>query len=146
MKTNKWRQIKIKSLRLRIVRENLRRLLLLVIENEIDRLDRLEDIYRQKRIENKDVPSHWKRERHLYDEKERIINAWSHSILRCSEGSMCKNSELCNFYQEIETLDKDMVWNPLLKHWICIDCYNSSYRTDSAKKELEDYLKQTNLL
>ena len=146
MKTNKWKQIKIKDLKLRIIRENLRRLLELAVEAEVNRLGRLEDLYRQKRIENKQVPSHWKRELSISDKGEKIMNAWGHSILRCSEGSMCKNSEITSLSQDISTLDKDMVWNPLLKHWICIDCYNFYYKSESAKEELEDFLKKENLL
>ena len=82
----------------------------------------------------------------IYDQKERIMSAWARSTLRCSEGSMCKNTEITSLSQDMSTLDKDMVWNPLLRHWICIDCYNFYYESDSAKEELENLLKKENLL
>ncbi|MFX1323037.1 MAG: hypothetical protein ACFFAQ_15485 [Promethearchaeota archaeon] len=69
----------------------------------------------------------------------------NNSILRCSEGSTCKSRELMPLAQEISTLNKDMVWYPLLKHWICINCYNFYYKSESTKKRLEDFLNQNDL-
>lgn len=146
MKSKKWKAIIIKNLRLRIIRENLRTLLKVAITTEIKRLDHLEDLYRQKRITNKQVPSQWKRELSIYDKKESLMTARDHSILRCAEGSTCKSIEIESLAQELSTLDKDMVWNPLLKHWVCIDCYDFYYKSDSAKKELKYFLKQNDLL
>ena len=131
---------------MRVIRENLRALLKLAFEREIERLNYLEDLYRQKRIDNKQVPSNWKRELFIYDKKNNLIAAKDHSLLRCAEGSTCKSIELRSVSQDMSTLDRDMVWNPLLKHWICINCYNFYYKSDSARRELEDYLRQNNLL
>lgn len=35
-----------------------------------------------------------------------------------------------------------MVWNPLLKEWICINCYNSYYKTDAQKQHLQDAIRK----
>ena len=142
MKTNNWKKIKIKNLRLRIVRENLRMILVMAVKAEIDRLDHLEDIYKQ----NRQISSHWEKELLVYNQKESLIESWSRSILRCSEGFTCKSLEVRPLNQDMSSLDKDMVWNPLLKHWICIDCYNFYYKSRSAKLELENFLRKKNLL
>ncbi|MFX0060089.1 MAG: hypothetical protein ACFE8J_17470, partial [Candidatus Heimdallarchaeota archaeon] len=34
------------------------------------------------------------------------------------------------------TIDKDKVWNPILRSWICIDCYINYYITDEKKESL----------
>ncbi len=143
MKTNKWKIAHLKDLRLRIIRENLRTLLVFAIREKVKHLSHLENLYRQKRIYDKQVPSQWKRESNICDMGQQLMDAWSHSILRCSEGSSCKSSSgLRLLTSEISTLDKDMVWNPLNKHWICIDCYNFYYKSESAKRELENFLRQ----
>lgn len=142
MKSKRWRPIIIKDIRLRLVRENLRTLIKLAVDTEIKRLDYLEDLYRQRHINHRQTPSQWNRELSIYDKKESVMASLNNSILRCSEGSTCKSGELIPLTQEISTLDKDMVWNPLLKHWICINCYNFYYKSESAKKRLEDFLNQ----
>jgi len=142
MRLKRWRPIIIKDIRLRVIRENLRTLMRLAVDAEIKRLDYLEDLYRQKRINHKQTPSQWLRELFIYDKKDSIMTALDSSILRCSEGSTCKSREVMPLAQDISTLDKDMVWNPLLRHWICIDCFNFYYKSESARNELEEFLKQ----
>lgn len=142
MKSKRWRPINLKDIRLRVIRENLRTLMKLAVDAEISRLNDKEDLYRQKRINDKQTPSQWKRELFIYNKKESLVSAQNNSILRCSEGSTCKSSEISMLTQELSTLDKDMVWNPLLKHWICIDCYNFYYKSESAKERLDEFHKQ----
>ena len=142
MRLKRWRPIIIKDIRLGVIRENLRVLINLAVDAEIKRLDYLEELYRRKRINHRQTPSQWKRELFIYDKKESIITTLHSSILRCSEGSTCKSRELISLTQDLSTLDKDMVWNPLLKHWVCIDCYNFYYKSESAKRRLEQFLNQ----
>ncbi len=145
MRLKSWRPIILKDFRLRVIRENLRTLISLAVDAEISRLNEKEDLYRQRRINHRQTPSQWRRELSIYDKKESIMKTLNSSILRCSEGSTCKSREIMPLTQDILTLDKDMVWNPLLRHWICINCYNFYYKSESAKRRLEEFLKQDDL-
>ncbi|MFX0044162.1 MAG: hypothetical protein ACFE8L_14710, partial [Candidatus Hodarchaeota archaeon] len=70
MRLRRWRPIIIKDIRLRVIRENLRTLIKLAVRAEIKRLDYLEDLYRQKRVNQKITPSQQKREFFIYNKKE----------------------------------------------------------------------------
>ena len=91
-------------------------------------LRHLEILYIIKRLSGKQTLSQWRRELYIQSERERLSKAYNRSILQCSEGSTCVSKIVRPFAQDTTTLDKDMVWNPFLKVWICIDCYNYYYK------------------
>ena len=133
MKSGKWKAIIIKDPKLRIVRENLRLLLKAAIDSRLSHLSHLEDLYRKKRISYKLTPSQWNREVSISKMINNLLHARANSILTCSEGSSCVLNEAEGYNISLE---KDMVWNPIFRRWICIGCYNYFYATDSAKKRL----------
>ena len=57
MKSKKWRSITIRDPTLRRVRTGLRAILNLAIHSELERLNQLRNIYREKRLDGKLVPS-----------------------------------------------------------------------------------------
>ena len=136
MKSDKWKAIVIKDARLRKVRKNLRELLKLAIKSDIDRLNKLRHLYMDK---DRLTPSQWKRKVSFSRAVNDLLHLESRSMLKCSEGSWCMSRER---NPNISDLDKDMVWNPLLKEWICIDCYNHYYGTEAQKGELKRHLEK----
>ena len=142
MKSQKWKVIVIKSPTLRRIRTGLRVLLKEAIYFEFERLGRLRDIYREKRLDGKLVPSQKKREGVIIRKSNDLLQTWTKSILNCAKGSICKSIRQNELSQGVATLSEDMVWNPLQKRWMCINCYNFYYRTEAQKKYLQDLLKQ----
>ena len=149
VRSQKWKAISLKNPVFRRVRTSLRVILKEAIRSELKNLGHLEDLYRNKRIgyikngiNRKLTPSQRRRENMLADKSNRIMQAWSNSILKCSMGSSCISSKRNELRQDMSTLGEDMVWNPLLKRWICIHCYNYHYRTNAQKLILQDFLKQ----
>ena len=149
MRAQKWKTIIIKDSNLRRVRTSLRVILKEAIRSELKRLGQLEDLYRSKRIlyiekgiNRRLTLSQRKREITLAEKSDNLMQAWSRSILNCSMGSSCVSIKRNELRQDMATLGEDMVWNPLLKRWICIHCYNHHYRTKAQKLRLQDILKQ----
>ena len=135
MKANKWKIIALKDPKLIRIRANLRKLFAEAVNSEIDRLDKLENLY-----ENKDklTPSQEKRRFALHQKGMNLLSAWRDSILSCSFGP-CETFEL----KKTGTYLEDKVWNPLQKRWICINCYNKRFKTDKQKEVLRKVLEKT---
>lgn len=142
MKSDKWKAIVISDTRLRKIRKNLRLLLKLAVENEFNRLKSLENLYRSKRLSIGITASQWKREVSLSRAVNKLLQLKHRSNLQCSEGSLCVSPEAKKMSHDISSLNKDMVWNPLLKEWICIDCYNHYYNSEIQKQELKQHLER----
>ncbi len=142
MKSDKWKAIIIKDAQLRKIRKNLRVLLKSAIDIEISRLRGLENLYRKKRISSNLTPSQWKREITLSRMSNRLDQARYRSILQCTFGSMCISPEAKRMHSGIASLNKDMVWSPLEKAWICIDCYNYYYGTEAKRQWFKQHLEK----
>ncbi|MFX1480949.1 MAG: hypothetical protein ACFFCI_22935 [Promethearchaeota archaeon] len=131
MKSQKWRSIILKNPSLQRIRTNLRVLLKKAVESELHSLlkskDECTDVFKTKK---------------LIESINSLTHAWTQSILICSESSMCKSVENNELNSSIATLSKDMVWNPILKGWNCIDCYNSYYKTETQKEILSKAVHQ----
>lgn len=82
------------------------------------------------------------RESQLINKSNDLLQALTTSILRCSIGASCISIKENKLSGDIVTLGEDMVWNPLQKKWICINCDNHYYKTEDQKKKLENLLKQ----
>lgn len=142
MKSQEWKAIILKNRKLRLVRTSLRILLREEVGAELNRLRRLKTLYTEKRLTNKLTPSQRKRESILIMKDDDLTLVWARSILRCAEGSICKSIKNSELPSAIATLAKDMVWNTLLKRWICIDCYNHYYRTEAQKRDFKKIIEQ----
>ena len=149
MRSQKWKNIIIKDSNLRRVRTGLRVIPKEAIRSELRRLGQIENLYRNKRvlyiekgIDRRLTTSQDKRDNMLIEKSNELLQAWTRSILNCSMGSSCISIKRNELRQDMATLGEDMVWNPLIKRWICIHCYNYHYRTKAQKLRLQDILKQ----
>ena len=142
MRSQKWKAIIIKDSKLRRVRTSLRIILNEAIRSELRHLNKLQYLYIEKRVAKKIIPSQSKRDVYLTKRSNELLQALTESVLNCCEGSRCKSIKENKLSPDIATLGENMVWNPLLKRWNCIKCYNFHYRTIDQKKKLENLLKQ----
>ncbi|KKN24023.1 hypothetical protein LCGC14_0899060 [marine sediment metagenome] len=142
MKAKKWKSVVLKNARVRQIRTNFRVVLNLTIHAELKRLSRLKELYYDKRISRALTPSQRKREIDLSDATADLLTAISHSPLRCYEASRCLSLESSELSSVYATLASDMVWNPLTKSWICIDCYNYYYGTEEKKQVIRDIFEK----
>ena len=108
MKTIKVVKISIKDPRLRNIRRNLRTVIKLAVKAEEERLDKLEDLYREKRFSQGLTPSRWKREGYLRRTGDKLGHALRESI--------CGG------------VDCDVVWIPWREKWISVRQYEEMYK------------------
>lgn len=140
MKTDKWKAIVIKDAQLRRIRKNLRTLLKLAIDKEVARLRELKHLYWDK---DGLTPSQRRREVSIDRAVNKFLRLKGRSMLNCSEGSLCMSRERD---PDISDLDKDMVWNPLLKKWVCVECYNFYYGTEAKRQWFKQHLEKDDAL
>lgn len=141
MRSMKWKVIIIKDSHLRKIRRVLRTLVKLAIHTQFEYLRKLRSLHRNRRILGKQTPSQWKREVALSRMIDDLLQVKTNSILRCSMGSACKSPEAKQLPHDVASLDKDMIWNPLSKNWVCIDCYNVHFGTQQQKELLQKVIK-----
>ena len=137
MKSKKWKIVQLKDSKLIKIRTNLRKLLKEAIRSEIKRLGNIRILYRMKSDNKKLTPSQWKREISLIKKGDELLSAWGDSFLICSYGTGCMSYKKNGLRQDLATLNEDMVWNPLQKHWICINCYDEYFKTSEQKNQLQ---------
>ena len=126
MKSNKWRKVIIKDQKLRQLRKNMRTILTLALRAEVRRVL---DLKRSEKY-NEGISS------------TALMNARHYSILLCSSGTPCYSAYAADKSFYTTSLDVDMVWNPIDKEWICINCYNELFGTDELKKGYQDYIDE----
>ncbi len=124
MKSKKWKIIQLKDPKLIKIRTNLRKLLKEAVRSEHLRLRKLGVLYRIKDDNKKLTPSQWKREIAITQEGDELLSAMSDSLLQCSYGTGCMTFKKNGLSKDLATLSEDMVWNPIRRRWICINCYN----------------------
>lgn len=79
------RKLIIKNPKLQKIRDNFRTVIHLAALDEYDKLDELDDLYREKRrINKKELTSHYKRSCQLHQMKEYILTTFSDSICVCA--------------------------------------------------------------
>jgi len=142
MRSQKWKVITLKNPKLRLIRTSLRVILSKSINRELVRLGHLRDLYRKKRLDGKFVPSQERRENELINKSSDLLQALTRSVLHCGGDAACISFEKNKLSADIATLGEDMVWNPLLKRWNCINCYNYKYKTKAQKQILQDIIRQ----
>jgi len=142
MRLQKWRVVILRDRILRQARTNLRVILNLAIHSELAYLGQLRSVYREKRLIGKLVPSQRRREGVIVGRSNDLLQALSHSILRCGKGSACISIEENKLSPDIATLAEDMVWNSLEKKWFCINCYTFYYGTEAQMSYTEDLFKR----
>lgn len=87
MRTNKWKTVIIKSREFRRLRKNLRTILKLVYNTEINRLIKLGRIYTEKLPSL--TSSEWKRKSNIIRLRNNLLHDLHRSVLTCSMGSFC---------------------------------------------------------
>ena len=115
MKTDEWKQVVIKSPKLRNFRKGLRTVLKLAVGRKIDESLDLEVVNRV-----------------LSKEVQRILGFYDRSILRCSNGSLCKSAN--SKRPDIVSLGLDMVWDPIFRNWHCLKCHDYYLGTEESKR------------
>jgi len=142
MRSQRWKILIIKSPILRRIRTSLRIILVNAVHDELKRLNKLRDLYRQQHQNGKIVPSQRKREGYIVQESNKLLQAWTYSLLSCGQGAACISIKENKLSPDIATLGEDMVWNLVFKRWNCIKCYNTFFRTNNQKKKLQEIHRQ----
>lgn len=138
MKGDKWKIIIIKGTKLRLLRKNLRTVIKLALDDKRKLLLQLDRIYTEKRIKKGLTPSQQNRYRIISIQNRDLRLAYDSSILRCFMGGGCMSRKDESYIDK--SLNEDMVWNPLDKAWICVNCYVYYFITDKKKKNYEKFL------
>jgi hypothetical protein len=141
MRSQEWKLVNIKSPILRRVRTSLRIVLKETVQAELRRLNRLQRIYIQKRVNQKITPSQKRRKAYLTKQSNKLLQAETNSILNCGNGATCVSIKDNQLSPDIATLGEDMVWNPILRKWFCVNCYNLFFKTEAQKVSLRKMLE-----
>ena len=137
MKTDKWKIVINKNPNLRRLRKNLRTVIKLAVYDERRHLRHIRRLYLEK-IPNL-TPSQKKRNNNLLRLSNELSEAYDQSILRCLCGAYCLSRQKEGFDIN-KCLDLDMVWNPLDRAWICINCYNFYFGSEETKEAYKEFL------
>ena len=142
MKSLKVKKIILKNPPLRNLRKNLRIVLRLAIFDKIRELSELEGIYINKREQGKQVPSQRKREIQLSQLKIKLRHLMKRSCITC-------DIIYCESHRELfgnpkirfdeRTTDLDMVWIPWDERWVCVKCYDRSYKDMTLDDFIDSY-------
>ena len=133
MKTDEWKQIVIKSPRLRNIRKGLRTVLKLAIGLRIDELSDLKETIRVLSNNKELKPAQIEKERVLSKKVQDILGFYDRSILRCSSGSLCKSTNRGE-RSDIVSLGLDMIWDPIYRNWHCLKCHDYYLGTEESKR------------
>jgi hypothetical protein len=133
MKTDDWKQIVIKSPRLRNIKKELRTVLKLDIGRKIDELSGFKETLRVLSNKKELTPAQIEKEWVLSKEVQDILGFYDRSILRCSYGSLCKSTNRGE-RSDIVSLSLDMVWDPIYRNWHCLKCHDYYLGTEESKR------------
>lgn len=133
MKTDEWKQIVIKSPRLRNIRRGLRTVIKLAIDRRIDELVDFGEINRILSNNKELTPAQIEKEWVLSKEVQDILGFRKRSILRCSSGSLCKSTNRKE-RSDIVSLGLDMIWDPIYRNWHCLKCHDYYLGTEESKR------------
>jgi len=114
--------IRIKDPRLRKVRNELRKLL-----HEAESMEVIHKIEMQSKL--KESPHFWDKEHPQYSRlrKEAQKLASEVDILETYYDSSIIKCPVCM------RIDKDMTYNPVLKEWLCVECYEANRKFEIAQ-------------
>ena len=138
MKSLKVKKVILKNPHLRNLRKNLRIVLRLAIQDEIRRFSKIKNLYLQKGIQGRKVPSQRKREIQTSWLSDKLMHLEHRSCITCHE-------PYCIFHKnrigratrfDERSTDLDMVWIPWYEKWVCFDCYKH-YHKDMT---LDDFI------
>ena len=143
MRTKKWKVIRVKGSRLRQLRTSLRTILELAINDKLERLGQLWNLYIG-RFPNL-VPSQSKREVSLITIKRQISDTYSNSLLRCSSAIGCISRKTRREQGlTFNILGEDMGWVPSVGRWVCAECHDFYYGSEEIRKGLEKEFNNLN--
>ena len=138
MKSKKIHKIVLKNPRLRRIRNNLRIMLKLAIEKELNRLDQLKGLYVFK---NKLTNSQKKRRSQIWGEWNRLYHRYQRSTLVCGMGAACTALDEAikhGFNPQDRPTDLDLVWVPWLRNWYCVDCFEDAKLGEMTHEDFDD--------
>lgn len=138
MKTDEWKQIVIKSPRLRNFRRGLRTVLKLAIDRKVDEWVDLREVNRVLSNDKELTPAQIEKEWVLSRDAQNISDIRSRSILRCSKGGLCRSTNRGE-RPDIVSLGLDMVWDPVYRDWHCLKCHDYYLGTEEAKRLYKKY-------
>ena len=83
---------------------------------------------------NKELtPAQIKKERVLSREVQGILDFCGQSILRCSNGGLCRSAARGE-RSDIVSLGLDMIWDPIYRSWHCLKCHDYYLGTEESKR------------
>ena len=138
MKSKKIRKVILKAPELRRVRDNLRIILKLTINEELTRLQKLRILYRNK---NYLTPSQQKRRSQLSREWNKLYHRFNKSTLQCSNGAGCISLDKAieeGLDPKDRPTDLDLVWVPWLERWVCTNCFETFRYDEMTHEDFDD--------
>ncbi len=116
-----FKKIIINNQKLRNIRTNFRIIILLAVNNKLDYLNHLRQLYHNKKFLTK---SQQKRFNSLKQEYSQLSSAKNSSILTCN-GSNCDLHD--DFQHGRHPLDFNVIYIPWEQNWQCINCFERQY-------------------
>lgn len=138
MRSKKVRKIILSTPSLRLIRNNLRIILKLAVKKELQKLDKLYDLYRNKKIL---TPSQQKRKLQLAEKWKALDYSYYRSTLQCSSGAACisfQKAKKKGFNPKDRPTDLDLVWVPWLEKWSCVECFETFRQGEMTHKDFDD--------
>jgi hypothetical protein len=138
MKSKKVRKVILKMHRLRQVRDNLRIILKLAVKEELRKLDKLYDLYEDKKTL---TPSQQKRRSQLGKKWKSLDRAYYKSTLQCGSGAGCvsfQEAKKHGFNPKDRLTDLDLVWVPWLEMWSCVECFEAYRQGEMTHEDFDD--------
>lgn len=128
MKTEKIRRIELKDPILRKIRKNLRDIIKLSVNTEINKLQDEEIKLVKKAVLTIEEEE---RKRELSFKHNQLRHMLFNSIIQCSSGAACDSHQEAKkqgFNPKDRRTDLDMVWIPEYQKWFCTKCYELYYK------------------
>lgn len=138
MKSKKVRKVVLKTPRLRQVRNNLRIILKLAVNEELFKLDKIYDLYRNRTVL---TPSQQKRKLQVGKKGKALDHSYYSSTLQCSCGAACVSLDKAiekGLNPEDRPTDLDLVWVPWLEKWSCIKCFEYYRQGNMTSEDFDD--------
>ncbi len=138
MKSKKIHKVILKNPHLRQIRNNLRTVLKLAINEELDRLGKFKRLYILKK---KLTPSQKKRWQCLSEKWNSLYHRYRQSTLQCACGAACsafQEAKKHGFNPQDRPIDLDLVWIPWLEEWICIDDFEKGRYGEMTHEDFDD--------
>lgn len=138
MKSKKIRKIILRTPSLKRVRNNLRIILKLAVEEELSRLSRLKTLYFKK---DRLTPSQRRRRGQLSRRWNNLYHCFIKSTLQCNCGAACisfQEAKRHGFNPQDRPTNLDLVWVPWLEKWSCVECFEIYRQGEMTHEDFDD--------